>query len=201
MSLKSKQVDKSYRIAVAADAEELMRIGNEAFLADEEFKLPEHRLRYKSPTEILETFESTVNAEFLVCEVDVGSSRSKAIAGSIRVSWERKEGILVGEFGGVACLPQFGRMGIGSGLVRAAEKHVTAKRESKEEVRMEMVVLGLRPDLIPWYERQGYARTGSSFKIGPGPGKPWIVEFEGIWMGKIIATLGSSTEACMMLGA
>ncbi|WP_235513237.1 MULTISPECIES: GNAT family N-acetyltransferase [unclassified Sphingomonas] len=47
--------------------------------------------------------------------------------------------------------------GLGRRLVTAAESHA---RDHHGAASMEMTVIAVRRELIAWYERQGYARTG-----------------------------------------
>lgn len=47
--------------------------------------------------------------------------------------------------------------GVGKFLVTAAETHARSQFQAK---RMEMTVIAARSELIAWYERRGYQRTG-----------------------------------------
>jgi len=49
--------------------------------------------------------------------------------------------------------------GLGRRLVAAAEHHA---RTCHDATRMEMTVIAARGELIAWYERQGYVRTGET---------------------------------------
>ena len=49
--------------------------------------------------------------------------------------------------------------GLGRRLVAAAEDHARAAHGA---TRMEMTVIAVRGELIAWYERQGYVRTGET---------------------------------------
>ncbi|WP_288414199.1 GNAT family N-acetyltransferase [uncultured Sphingomonas sp.] len=49
--------------------------------------------------------------------------------------------------------------GLGRRLVAAAEDHARAHHGA---TRMEMTVIATRAELIAWYERQGYCRTGET---------------------------------------
>jgi len=74
-------------------------------------------------------------------------------------------------FGLFAVRPGVQRGGVGSALLRAAEDHA---RERGAAV-MEMCVIDRREELIDWYERRGYARTGETrpFPYGAeGVGEP-----------------------------
>ncbi|MGQ0467739.1 MAG: GNAT family N-acetyltransferase [Sporichthyaceae bacterium] len=64
----------------------------------------------------------------------------------------------VGYFGMFAVRPSAQGGRIGSALLAAAEDHA----RGFGAVRMEMTVLVQRVELIAWYERRGYERTGES---------------------------------------
>jgi N-acetylglutamate synthase-like GNAT family acetyltransferase len=63
-----------------------------------------------------------------------------------------------GYFGTFAVRPTLQGGGVGAALLRAAEER--ARRLGLE--RVEMTVLSVRSELIAWYERRGYARTGAT---------------------------------------
>jgi len=70
-----------------------------------------------------------------------------------------------GYFGMFSVVPTRQGAGIGNALL------VEAERFAREEWRvreMQMTVISIRDDLIPWYERRGYRRTGiySPFPYG-----------------------------------
>jgi ribosomal protein S18 acetylase RimI-like enzyme len=58
----------------------------------------------------------------------------------------------------LAVAPEAQAHGLGRQLLAAAEAH--ARQAGCHQVKMS--VLALRPDLLAWYERQGYHRTGTS---------------------------------------
>jgi ribosomal protein S18 acetylase RimI-like enzyme len=58
----------------------------------------------------------------------------------------------------LAVAPEAQAHGLGRQLLAAAEAH--ARQAGCRQVKMS--VLALRPDLLAWYERQGYHRTGAS---------------------------------------
>lgn len=62
-------------------------------------------------------------------------------------------------FGMFAVRPQVQRAGIGANLLIEAERY--ARTELSAEL-MEMTVIGQRAELIAWYERRGYRRTGET---------------------------------------
>jgi ribosomal protein S18 acetylase RimI-like enzyme len=58
----------------------------------------------------------------------------------------------------LAVAPEAQAHGLGRQLLAAAEAH--ARQAGCRQVKMS--VLALRPELLAWYERQGYQRTGAS---------------------------------------
>ncbi|AMR29875.1 hypothetical protein A0257_20295 [Hymenobacter psoromatis] len=58
----------------------------------------------------------------------------------------------------LAVIPQAQAHGLGRQLLRAAEAHAQARGC----VKIKMSVLAARAELLAWYERQGYRRTGAS---------------------------------------
>jgi GNAT superfamily N-acetyltransferase len=64
----------------------------------------------------------------------------------------------VAYFGMFAVTPPLQGDGIGSQLLDAAEAHV---RDRWGATLVEMTVIGQRSELIAWYERRGYRRTGA----------------------------------------
>lgn len=74
-------------------------------------------------------------------------------------------------FGMFAVRPGLQGSGLGSAVLAAAEEHA----RSGGATTMEMCVIDRRPELIAWYERRGYLRTGETrpFPYGePGVGSP-----------------------------
>ncbi len=68
----------------------------------------------------------------------------------------RREGA-VAWFGLFSVLPALQRSGLGSRLMSAAEAHAGAGMGALE---IRMTVIDCRAELIAWYERRGYNRTG-----------------------------------------
>jgi ribosomal protein S18 acetylase RimI-like enzyme len=80
-------------------------------------------------------------------------------------------GTTTASFGMFAVRPGGQGSGLGSALLLAAEEQARATGAST----MEMCVIETRTELIAWYERRGYARTGETrpFPYGaPGVGTP-----------------------------
>ncbi|OEV30659.1 GCN5 family acetyltransferase [Streptomyces nanshensis] len=93
--------------------------------------------------------------------------------GSIMLAVERQGGLVAccqlerrGEaayFGMFAVRPDLQGAGLGKAVLAEAERTVAAEWGSRE---MHMTVIRQRDDLIAWYERRGYSRTG---KVTPFP--------------------------------
>jgi ribosomal protein S18 acetylase RimI-like enzyme len=66
-------------------------------------------------------------------------------------------------FGMFAVRPALQRAGVGKSVIAEAERHVVARWGARE---MHMTVITVREELIAWYERRGYRRTG---KLSPFP--------------------------------
>jgi ribosomal protein S18 acetylase RimI-like enzyme len=71
--------------------------------------------------------------------------------------------------GMLSVAPEAQAGGLGRALLHAAE--AAAKLRFKAAI-MEMTVIELRTDLIAWYERRGYARTGESRPFPYPPERP-----------------------------
>lgn len=62
--------------------------------------------------------------------------------------------------GKLAISPTLQAGGLGKRLLDAAQDHATAVMGAQ---RIEMTVIDKRPELIAWYERRGYVRTGEEW--------------------------------------
>ena len=85
-------------------------------------------------------------------------------------------GASTASFGMFAVRPGTQRGGVGSTLLQAAEDHA----RDRGATTMEMCVIDRRTELIAWYERRGYVRTGESrpFPYGAeGVGEPRDADF------------------------
>lgn len=79
-----------------------------------------------------------------------------AMAGCVET---RRAGTGRSALGMLSVRPDRQATGLGRRLVKAAEDHARAKHAA---TRMEMTVIAARGELIAWYERQGYGRTGET---------------------------------------
>jgi ribosomal protein S18 acetylase RimI-like enzyme len=115
----------------------------------------------------------TTEADLLVGQRTDAAAVAEAVSGPDRlvlVAAGPEDGGLVGccelqvraggcYFGMFAVSPGRQGSGLGSSLLAAAERHATDRLGA---ARMEMTVIGQRPELIAWYERRGYRRTGET---------------------------------------
>ena len=83
-------------------------------------------------------------------------SRSSSVARSFACAHVAIEGD-TGYFGMFAVRPDLQGAGIGDALLREAERVV---RDEWNLPAMRMTVIDVRDELIAWYERRGYRRTG-----------------------------------------
>ena len=128
------------RLATANDIEEMVPVVNAAF-AIETF-IEEPRIDEKGMAEMMR------QGQFLVTENDAGR-----IVASIYVE---KRGAR-GYFGMLAVDPAEQRKGLGRAMVAAAENHLRLQGCTYADI----LVLSLRPELLPVYRQLGYAETGT----------------------------------------
>lgn len=162
----------SFRVASLADAEAVVEITNEAFIADTFFKKPKYHQRFDLPT-VIEMINGE-NRMFLLAESIPEAGGDKSIAGSLFLHWDvRQNGSLrevVGKFSAVSVPSRFSKQGIGKALVNEAESRIReiAKNLSRDHpdpevmtnASLQMGVINQRQDLFPWYEKQGFQITG-----------------------------------------
>jgi ribosomal protein S18 acetylase RimI-like enzyme len=157
----------TFRVATEADAEKVMALTNEAFVADTFFKKPKYHDRFD-----LETVLGLINKDnsaFLLAESSEGGELR--LVGSLYLHWEIIESgskrEVVGKFSAVSVPPRFGRQGIGKALVDETETKIREIARSLEPVpdvettaTLQMGVINQRYDLFPWYQKQGFQITG-----------------------------------------
>lgn len=105
------------------------------------------------PVGVAEVISKTASRVLLIDRPLMGSGQAGELIACCHVE---KQGDTC-YFGMFAVSPPLQGSGIGSQLINAAEG--IALREWKCK-KMEMTVISIRDDLIPWYERRGYRRSG-----------------------------------------
>ncbi|HWB65812.1 MAG TPA: GNAT family N-acetyltransferase [Mycobacteriales bacterium] len=143
-----------YRAATAADVGAVVALVESAYRGDSS------RAGWTTEADLLggqrtdadavRAIVDAADAEVLLAEDATGS-----IVGCCQLEW-RSCGICY--FGLFAVSPQRQASGIGRQLLEAAERRAVERGAGT----MEMTVIAQRGDLIGWYERRGYARTGES---------------------------------------
>ena len=129
------------RLAEAADVPALVNLINAAYLVEAEIAVGD-RIDEATAARMLRTPRSG----FLLLE------SSGELVGAVYVRWDAGRGY----FGPLAVKPGLQGSGIGRALVAAAEQHCRAQGAS----HLDLDVLSLRPELVAYYERLGFARTG-----------------------------------------
>lgn len=152
------------RVADAADADSLLALVHSAYRG------PSGREGWTSEADLIDGPRTT--RELLAADI-ADPTITVLVAGDMlgcaEVTHEPEAS--TASFGLFAVRPGLQRGGVGSTLLRAAEDHA---RERGART-MEMCVIDRRAELIAWYERRGYARTGESrpFPYGAeGVGEP-----------------------------
>ncbi len=161
------------RLANTADIDDILRITNDAYVADEFFKKPEYYQRFTRQD--VEEMIATPQSFFLLASVDDGKSYSGSLYLSYIVVDESPLIQIQGNFGAVAVETNMSRRGIGKSLVKGAEAFVLHLQSllsshiyslpkeatlggSAVNSTLEMGVINLREDLFQWYGKQGYEK-------------------------------------------
>ena len=157
-----------FRLADEQDVEGIVNITNDAYVADEFFKLPAYYKRFTA-ADVRELMAGdgvfllahACNAPRTICG-SLHLTRSVAATGPT----EKPSGVhSSGNFGAVAVGRAYEKRGIGAALVRAAERYVltgardhAAPASVPRTADIEMGVINLRADLFVWYGKLGFAR-------------------------------------------
>lgn len=147
----------SIRPIQSADFAAIARIVNEAFQADAFFKKPGFKDRLDA--------EGSQLAEMLrPGHAVLVASRNDEPIGCIHVHWHSDTASPHGVFGMLSVGQKHARGGVGKALVAAAglciqvalnDAATTVKEALPSATYIEIPVINLRPELIPWYEHQG----------------------------------------------
>jgi len=105
----------------------------------------------------------------------IGVLKDEVVA-TICCEWQALAGHNTAHFGMIAVKPTLQNKGYGKSLIQAAEAF--AKREWRV-VGFHMAVISLRQELIEFYERQGYKRTGE-FADFPENSELWQPKVDGL---------------------
>ena len=92
--------------------------------------------------------------------------REGALIGCVQIA---RAGDDLAYLGMLTVEPSLQASGLGRRLLAAAESEAVARFGAR---RMEMTVIGGRAELIGWYERRGYARTGEERPFPVAPPRP-----------------------------
>jgi ribosomal protein S18 acetylase RimI-like enzyme len=115
------------------------------------------------------------NSMFILCKID------SELQGSVHLH-NTGEGVHIGM---LAVNPTLQGLGIGKALLHAAE---VAARQTWSARRLVMVVISCRHELIAFYERRGYRRTGinQEFPINPSLWTPKVPDLQLAVLEKIV---------------
>jgi ribosomal protein S18 acetylase RimI-like enzyme len=142
---------QKFRLATVEDADALVSLANTSYRGESgkrgwttESDLLDGTRTDKTEVEMLVT---TPGSAIILCV------ERNSIVGSVHVERQGFECYL----GMLMVNPEAQGAGVGSRLIEAAEKHARSVWESKT---MTMSVISIRTELIKYYERRGYHRTG-----------------------------------------
>eukprot|EP00048_Salpingoeca_helianthica_P017464 m.237358 g.237358 ORF g.237358 m.237358 type:complete len:181 (-) comp21085_c0_seq1:23-565(-) len=147
----------STRLLAKSDYPAVIRIVNQAFMVDAFFKKPEFHNRLDAVGSQLDELLAQPGHTVLVAHETQGE---QSVVGCIHVHWYKEGEHPHGAFGMLSVSSDREKAGIGKQLVRAAEEKIRSELAGIQNTYIEIPVINLRPELIPWYERQGYNKTG-----------------------------------------
>ena len=156
--------ETQYEIVVATEvhAPSIMAVTNQAYVVDQFFKLPQFYDRFTLAD--VQQMMKDQNSVFLVVR-HVGDG---AISGSLYLTVSERDTLSVeGLFSAVAVSPKYSRQGIGTALIKAAEKYTLNFLQDRQKhpdgaagkpgtATLKMGVISAREDLFKWYAKQGF---------------------------------------------
>ncbi|GAA4010382.1 GNAT family N-acetyltransferase [Hymenobacter fastidiosus] len=151
--------------ATAADVPELAALVNSAYRGPESEKgwtTEAHLLGgQRTDADALREMLAAADAVFLLARTEDGT-----LAGSVYLH-KQTDALYLGM---LSVAPTLQAHGLGKHLLRAAEDY--ARRQ--DCFRLRITVISVRTELLAWYERHGYQRTGATepFPTGPRFGLP-----------------------------
>ncbi len=157
-----------FRVADISDVAAIVAVTNDAYVADEFFKLPQYYARFTAD-DVRDMIAGS--GVFLVGHVPGEPQKVCASCYIVRTvsvvgPAEQPTGIhAAGNFSAVAVARAYEKRGIGAALIRAAEHYVVtgASEHSAlpivpQTAEIEMGVINLRTDLFKWYSNLGFTR-------------------------------------------
>jgi ribosomal protein S18 acetylase RimI-like enzyme len=143
----------TFRLATPEDAETLATLVQSAYRGDES------RQGWTTEADLLD--DQRIGADgihAIIADPDravlIALDEQDEIIGCCEL---RRESAEVAYFGMFAIRPELQAAGIGRAVLAKAEAYAAATWHSQT---LQMQVIGQRTELIAWYERRGYARTG-----------------------------------------
>ncbi|HVU61011.1 MAG TPA: GNAT family N-acetyltransferase [Mycobacteriales bacterium] len=152
-------VTRGYRTATAADVEAIVALVESAYRGEAS------RAGWTTEADLLDgqrTDADTVAATIAASDrrvllaFEAEALEAEALVGCCEL---RRLPQATAYFGMFAVVPTLQGGGVGGELLTEAESVV---RREWQATRMEMTVIAQREDLIAWYERRGYRRTGAT---------------------------------------
>lgn len=141
----------TYRLAVSQDVESVVRLVESAYRGDAS------RVGWTTEADLLDGQRTDAQS----IEELVASSNDRLLmaeaAGTIVASCHLRREDEAAYFGMFAVVPGLQANGVGRLVLAEAERYAHSELGALE---MRMTVIDCRTELIAWYERRGYARTG-----------------------------------------
>ena len=177
----------NFHKAELADAEAIAQLVNSAYRGDVS------RAGWTTEADLLEGKRTTTQEIASVIKrkdafILIGVLRDQVVA-SICCEWQELSGSNTAHFGMLAVKPTMQNKGYGKSLIQAAE--AICQREWRV-IGFYMEVISLRHELIAFYERMGYVRTGE-FRDFPENSSLWQPKVDGLnlqYLAKLIARSG-----------
>lgn len=162
----------AFRDATLSDVPAVMKLVHSAYRGDESRKgwtteadlLDGNRIDAGSVRDVITAPESLIMLAFRRCGPEpAGSHHDGAAASAASALWAccqlAVEGDGLGYFGLFAVRPDRQGAGIGKAVLAEAERRAVTEWQC---TALRMLVIRQRADLIAWYERLGFARTGAT---------------------------------------
>lgn len=165
--------DLSYRIATPQDASKIVELVNSAYRGDSSRQgwTTEADLldgQRTDDADVIEMIESP-NKIFLLC------LKGEELLGSVQLT-HQNDNCYLGMF---TVRPKLQGSGIGKSFIQAAENFAAKDWHCKT---MSMSVIAQRPELIAFYERRGYEKTGLKVEFPYGDERFGIPKRQDIYM-------------------